>query len=190
MLGGRDGVMLLKEMKCVRVVNCANFVHIDLIKKKSEYLMCSCALQLSCSHTKKYDGEDSSHLPSDVNTSCPAVFPIQLSHCFTPTCLTPFWLMPLASLHYTTSYLKLSGFQFNVPWFAFVMLTPYFWRGQDSAVSIATCYRLDGPGIESQWGRDFPHSSRLASEPTQPPIQWVFPRGTASGAWHWPPTPI
>jgi len=25
-------------------------------------------------------------------------------------------------------------------------------RGQDNAVSIATRYGLDGPGIESQWG--------------------------------------
>jgi hypothetical protein len=29
--------------------------------------------------------------------------------------------------------------------------------GQDSVVGIATCYGLDGPGIESRWGRDFPH---------------------------------
>jgi len=28
--------------------------------------------------------------------------------------------------------------------------------GQGSAVSIATRYGLDGPGIESRWGRDFP----------------------------------
>ena len=31
------------------------------------------------------------------------------------------------------------------------------WRGPGSAVGIATGYGLDGPGIESRWGRDFPH---------------------------------
>jgi hypothetical protein len=34
--------------------------------------------------------------------------------------------------------------------------------GCDSSVSIATRYGLDGPGIESWWGQDFPHSSRPA----------------------------
>jgi hypothetical protein len=42
-----------------------------------------------------------------------------------------------------------------------------------SAVGIETAYGLDGPGIESQWGRDFPHLSRTAMRPTQPPVQWV-----------------
>ena len=48
------------------------------------------------------------------------------------------------------------------------------WGGRDSSVGIATCYGLDGPLIESRLGgRDFPHPSRPALGPTQPPIQWV-----------------
>ena len=46
-------------------------------------------------------------------------------------------------------------------------------RGPGSVVGIATGYGLDGPGIESRWERDFPHLSRPALEPTQPPLQWV-----------------
>jgi len=39
-----------------------------------------------------------------------------------------------------------------------------------SEVGVATAYELDGPGIESRWERDFPHLSRPALEPTQPPV--------------------
>ena len=59
-------------------------------------------------------------------------------------------------------------------------------RGRDSSVVISTRYMLDGPGIESQWGRDFLHPSRQFLGPTQPPVQWVpglFPGGKAAGAW-------
>ena len=45
--------------------------------------------------------------------------------------------------------------------------------GPGSVVGIATAYGLDGPGIESRWGRDIPHMSRPALRPTQPPVQWV-----------------
>ena len=57
---------------------------------------------------------------------------------------------------------------------------------RESVVGIATRYRLDGPGIESPCGQDFPHLSRLALGPTQPPIQWVpglLPGGKAAGTW-------
>ena len=45
--------------------------------------------------------------------------------------------------------------------------------GPGSVVSMATAYGLDGLGIESRWGRDFPNLSRPALRPTQPPVQWV-----------------
>jgi hypothetical protein len=48
-----------------------------------------------------------------------------------------------------------------------------FILGLDSSVGIATRYGLGGTGIESRWGRDFPHPSRPALGPTQLPIQWV-----------------
>jgi hypothetical protein len=56
----------------------------------------------------------------------------------------------------------------------------------DSSVGIALRYGLDGPGIESTWGRDFQHPSRPTVRPTHPPVQWVpglFPGGKATGAW-------
>jgi hypothetical protein len=45
--------------------------------------------------------------------------------------------------------------------------------GRDSSVDIVTRHGLEDPGIESRWGRYFPHPSRPALEPTQPPAQWV-----------------
>jgi len=48
----------------------------------------------------------------------------------------------------------------------FVEVTVYIRMGVDSSVSIATCYGLDGSGIESRWRRDFPHSPTPALHPS------------------------
>jgi len=45
--------------------------------------------------------------------------------------------------------------------------------GQDSVVSIATRDGLDSSGIGSRLERNFPHPSRPALGPMQPPMQWV-----------------
>jgi hypothetical protein len=45
--------------------------------------------------------------------------------------------------------------------------------GPGSSVGIETDHGLGGPGIESRCRRDFPHLSRPALGPIQPPVQWV-----------------
>ena len=45
--------------------------------------------------------------------------------------------------------------------------------GPDSSVGTATRYGLDGRGIESRLGRDFPQPSRPALGSTQSPVHWV-----------------
>ena len=45
--------------------------------------------------------------------------------------------------------------------------------GPGSVVGIATGYGLDGPGIESRCGRDFPYLAIPALGIIQPPVQGV-----------------
>ena len=57
--------------------------------------------------------------------------------------------------------------------------------GRHDSVGTATRYGLDCPGSESRWKRRFPHSSRSALGPTQPPMRLVsglFLGGKAAGA--------
>jgi hypothetical protein len=63
----------------------------------------------------------------------------------------------------------------------------------DISVGIATRYRLDGLGSNPGGGRDFPHPSRLALGPNQPPVQWVpglsrGVKGPGRGIDHPPPS--
>ena len=60
-----------------------------------------------------------------------------------------------------------------------------------SSVGVAPRYRLDCPGIEFGWARDFLHLSR-PSPGAHPAFctMTLFPGGKAAGAWRWPPTPI
>ena len=41
------------------------------------------------------------------------------------------------------------------------------------SMELSAGYGLECPGIESRWGRDFPHLYRPALGHTQPPVQWV-----------------
>jgi hypothetical protein len=45
--------------------------------------------------------------------------------------------------------------------------------GPGNSVGKATGYGLDGPGIKSLWGRDFPHMSKPTLGPTRPPVECV-----------------
>ena len=57
--------------------------------------------------------------------------------------------------------------------------------GRDSSVGIATGDEVEGPKVDSRWGRDFPFRSRPILGPTQSSMQWVlglFPGGKAVGA--------
>jgi hypothetical protein len=72
------------------------------------------------------------------------------------------------------------------------LVVPFSAQGPGSSVCIATGYGLDSPGIESRWGRDFSHLSRLALGPTQPPVVGTgsFPgvKRLGRGADHPPPS--
>ena len=55
----------------------------------------------------------------------------------------------------------------NILKYFLVFLCPSH-RGRDNSVGISTSYGLEGPRIESRWGRDFRRPSRPAVGPTHP----------------------
>jgi hypothetical protein len=67
--------------------------------------------------------------------------------------------------------------------------------GRDSSIGIVTRNRLDGLGIEPQWGGGggviFGTGLGWPGGPPTLPNKgyWVFFGGKAARAWHWPPTP-
>ena len=66
-----------------------------------------------------------------------------------------------------------TGLEIKQPGLSKVLFILVFADGvsRDSSVGIATRYGLGGLRIESRWGRDFPHTSRLAVGLTQSPGQ-------------------
>jgi len=60
----------------------------------------------------------------------------------------------------------------SIPFCRDILILAYTLQcGPGIVVGMTTGYALDGPGIESGWWRDFPHLSRSALGPTQPPVQ-------------------
>ena len=51
--------------------------------------------------------------------------------------------------------------------------------GQDSSVGIATCYRLDGPGIESHWRARF--DAPIQASPGAHPTSYTLGTGSLAG---------
>jgi hypothetical protein len=68
-----------------------------------------------------------------------------------------------------------------------VRIIPQIFKGRDNAVDRATHYGLDCLGIESRWGRDFPHPSRPVLGSTQLTGSYPRVKRSWSGADHPPP---
>jgi hypothetical protein len=49
----------------------------------------------------------------------------------------------------------------------------------------ATCYGMNGPGIEFRWRRNFPHRSWGLPSLPKKLVTGIFPGSKAARAWHW-----
>jgi hypothetical protein len=98
-------------------------------------------------------------------------------------------LMPMSTM---CSFTSITQYIFLVSYYDISPMTVmdtfiYYSCGWHSIVIIATCYRLDSPGIESQWRQDFPCCQDMTQSPSILPYNGycVFPGGKAAGAWCW-----
>jgi hypothetical protein len=78
------------------------------------------------------------------------------------------------SLHWVKFKVTQKSWTYLVCYYNYLTFQHYH-GGRDSAAGVATRYGLDGPGIESLWEQDFPHTSGPALGPTSPPYNgYIF----------------
>jgi hypothetical protein len=102
---------------------------------------------------------------------------------------SPLWSLSLRFPHqnpvqplptpYVLHAMRMSCFSILSPE-PYLVRVQFIKRGPGSSVGTATDYGLDGPGIESRWGRDFSHTSRSAY-----PASCTMDTGSFSGV-KWP----
>ena len=94
---------------------------------------------------------------------------------------SPLWCVKMTHCLLKDSHIYIHVINLNLLYIILVLKG----RSRDSSVGTAVRYGLDSSGIESRWGRDFPHPSRPSLWPTQPLTQWVpcLYWGKAAGVW-------
>jgi len=88
----------------------------------------------------------------------------------------PVHTSPLSHTRYMTRPSHSSWFyhSHNIGWAVDIYFIIIILVGRVAQSVWRMSYELGGPEIESRWRRDFPHLSRPALGPTQPPVQWVL----------------
>jgi hypothetical protein len=83
---------------------------------------------------------------------------------------------------YSSAHLSITQLPLTLPHISYMSIylpTYPSNRGPGSSVGLATGYGLDGPGIESRWGRDFSHTFRPA--PGAHPASCTMGTGSCPG---------